>query len=182
MFDRNRDALVMQATFNSSDQITRAILGSDADWDALAKIVQTTKRHKRSERLNCIFKLPHHCSYLSIGPEKGDEKTVPDKHVKWLFETQSNDGCIIVSPSWPIPAKGSKEDKDPQPPHRQAKNYYYDDVVTAHDGEWKVTMEHPKVSAPKPIVIEISSSGAMLKKQIAVGAAAVIGTNAPRAG
>lgn len=183
LYDRNRDSLVMQATFESGGHITRAILGSDADWDALSQIVQTTKRKKRQDRLNWdIFKLPHHCSYLTIGPEKGEDKTVPNKDVKWLFETQSSDGCIIVSPSWPIPTKGSKEDKDAQPPHRQAKNYYCDDVVTARDGDWKVTMEEPKVSAPKPIVIEIASTGATLKKQIAVGAAAVTNSNAPRAG
>jgi len=183
LFDRNHDSLVMQATYSASDRITRAILGSDAPYEALSEIVEITKKHKRKERLIWdIFKLPHHCSYLTLGPDKGIDKTEPVENVKWLFEKQSNDGCIIVSPSWPIPAKGTKEDKDEQPPHRQAKNYYVDDVVTARDGEWRVTMENPKVASPKPVVVEITSTGALVKKPLSVGAAAVTSTNAPRAG
>ncbi len=52
------------------------------------------------------MKLFHHCSYLSLGPDRGvdETKAVPD--VKWLFETRAGDGGVIVSPSWPIPAKG----------------------------------------------------------------------------
>jgi len=183
LFDRNHDSLVMQATFLAGGQYTRVMLGSDASWQALSEIVLTTKRHEQEERLNWdFFKLPHHCSYLTIGPDKGDDKTEAEENVKWLFEDQSNDGCVIVSTSKPIPKQGSDEDKDPQPPHRQAKNYYFDDVVTSRDGEWKVTMEHPSVANPKPIVVEITGTGATLKKPIAVGAASVTSTSAPRAG
>jgi hypothetical protein len=183
LFDRNRDSLVMQATFNVCGTTTRAILGSDAAHEALSDIVDITRKHKREERLEWdIMKLPHHCSYLTVGPERGREKTKPVKNVKWLFEDKGNSGCIIVSSSKPIPAKGSEEDKSVQPPHRQAKNYYVEDVATAKDGEWKVTMEHPKVSSPEPIKIDITSSGAVLKKRIAVGAAAVTSVTAPRAG
>lgn len=183
LFDRNHDSLVMQATFKAGGNVTRVILGSDSPYEAWSEIVQTTIRHKREDRLNWdIFKLPHHCSYTTIGPDKGVDKTEPDEYVKWLFEDQSNQGCIIISTSKPIPSKGSSEDKDAQPPHRQAKNYYFDDVVAAQDGEWKVTMEHPSVSNPKPIVIEIGATGATVKKPITVGAASVTSTRAPRAG
>ena len=70
------------------------------------------------------MKLFHHCSYLALGPERGidETKAVPD--VKWLFESQGRRGGIIVSPSWPIPTKGSKEDEGVQPPHRQAANHH----------------------------------------------------------
>jgi hypothetical protein len=183
IFDRNRDSLVMQATFEVLGTKTRAILGSDADHNDWTEMVRITKYHKRDERLEWdILKLPHHCSYLTIGPDKGKDKTKPVEATKWLFEERSNRGCIIVSPSCPIPVKGSKEDDDPQPPHRQAKNYYVDDVVDPKDGEWKVTMEHPRVSSPEPITIEITSRGALLKKRIAVGASAVTSVSAPRAG
>lgn len=183
LFDRNRDSLVMQATFDVYGGRTRAILGSDAAHDALTDIVDITRKHKREERLEWdIFKLPHHCSYRTIGPEKGSDKTVPVENVKWIFEEKGNRGCIVVSPSKPIPSKGSAEDKDDQPPHRQAKNYYVEDVVRPKDGEWRVTMEHPKVSRPEPIKIEITSGGAVLKKQIAVGASAITPVAAPRAG
>ena len=62
---------------------------------------------------------------------------------------------IIVSTSDPIP---DNDDSD-QPPHRQAANYYKD-VVADLDGQFKVTMEHPKELDPKPLVIEITAKGA----------------------
>ena len=183
LYDRNRDSLVMQATFDDYGGKTRALLGSDAAYDALTDIVDITKQHGNDERLEWdIFKLPHHCSYLTIGPEKGVDKTKPVDNVKWLFEDKGNNGCIVVSPSKPIPVKGSAEDEDVQPPHRQAKNYYFEDVVSPKDGEWKVTMEHPKESSPEPIKIEITKNGAVLTKRIAVGASAVTSVSAPRAG
>ena len=183
LFDRNRDSLVMQATFDAYGTQTRAILGSDSDHCDWTEMVGITRYHHREERLEWdIFKLPHHCSYLTIGPDKGKEKTEPVDATRWLFEEKANSSCIIVSPCWPIPAKGSEGDEDPQPPHRQAKNYYVVDVVNPKDGEWRVTMEHPKVSSPEPIVIEITGRGTLLKKQIAVGAAAVTSVRAPRAG
>ena len=80
-----------------------------------------TKNHKREHRLEWdICKLPHHCSYLTLGPEQGKDKTVPVKDVAWLFENQGLRGCIIVSTSKTIPEKGTEEDKSNQPPHRQA--------------------------------------------------------------
>jgi hypothetical protein len=183
VIDRNRNSLVMQATFDCSGIQTKAFLGSDVAYDAISDIVMTTKKHKREERLEWdIFKLPHHCSYKTIGPERGRDKTVPEADVKVLFEEKSNEGCIIVSPNKPIPIKGTEEDNADQPPHRQAKNYYVEDVVNPKDGEFRVTMEHPSVSHPQPLVIEIRSSGASLLKRISVGAPAVTTRPAPRAG
>ena len=66
-------------------------------------------------------------------------------------------------------------------PHRQAANYYRE-VASDKDGEFVVTMEHPKVSSPKPVVVEISGLGAKLKKTQLVGSAAVTSVAAPRAG
>jgi len=183
LFDRNRDSLVMQATFDVSGSNTRAILGSDCAHDAWTEIVDITKYHKREVRLAWdIFKLPHHCSYKTIGPDRGIDKTKPVDNVKWLFETKGNERCIIISPSDPIPIKGSEADESSQPPHRQAKNYYVENVVEPKDGEWKVTMEHPRISRPEPIKIEITATGATLQKRILVGASAATTVRAPRAG
>jgi phage gpG-like protein len=180
--DRNGDSLVMQATFEVSYKQTMAILGSDVDHTAISDIVTTTKNHKRENRLEWdIMKLPHHCSYLTLGPDRDKEKTKPVENVKWLFETAGHRGCYIVSPSDPIPEKGTKEDKSDQPPHRQAANYYRD-LVVEKDGEFRVTMEYPNKDNPKPIEIEITMLGASLKKRLAVGAAAITTRNAPRAG
>lgn len=183
VIDRNRNSLVMQATFNSSGVKTKALLGSDIAYEAISEIVQTTKRHNKEERLEWdILKLPHHCSYLTIGPERGDDKTKPHADVELLFEEKSNRGCIIISPSKPTPAKGSEEDESVQPPHRQARNYYEEDVIYPKDGEFRVTMEYPKITDPQPMVIEINMLGASLSKKISIGASAITSQPAPRAG
>ena len=55
----------------------------------------------------------------------------------------------------------SEADKSVQPPHRQAAAHHRR-VVNDKDGEFKVTMETPSVSRPKPLVVEITSSGVSL--------------------
>lgn len=72
LVDRNSKSLVFQATFLSGSQETRVILGGDAPHEELSRIVKTTKQHSNESRLEWdVFKVPHHCSYLSLGPEKG---------------------------------------------------------------------------------------------------------------
>lgn len=180
--DRNADGIIVQATFKVAGTETKALLMADADYEVLADIVRITKKKGNQARLESnITKLPHHCSYKALGSKKGEDLTVPVDEVAWLYEEQGQDGAIIVSTSRPIPAKGSKEDKDDQPPHRQAANYYKS-VLAATDGEFVVTMEHPKESAPKAIVIEVGSGGATLKLAAATATYAATVRRAPRAG
>jgi hypothetical protein len=116
---------------------------SDINYDSIEQIVETSRRHKNEARLLWdIFKNPHHCSYLSIGPDKGEDETKPTDNVKWLCETQAQERCIIMSSSELIPVKDSAEDKDVQPPHRQAAAYYKR-AVRAKDGAFKITMDLP---------------------------------------
>ena len=182
VIDRNRDSLVVQLTLRVDGVLTKAILGSDVDHEALSAIVKTTRYHKRDERLEWdIMKLPHHCSYLTVGPDRGQHETKPVKDVAWLFEDQMQRGGIIVSTSKPIPTKGSEEDECPQPPHRQAANYYRR-IVRDKDGQFIVTMEHPRESSPKPLVIEVDRLKSSVKREQSVGAAALVSVSAPRAG
>lgn len=175
--DRNSDSMVLHVTFEDYGTETKLILSADAPHEVLSDIVDVTRWHKREERLEWdIFKLPHHCSYLSLGPEKGKDKTEPVPNVKWLFEEQGRDGAIVVSTSNPIPT----EDTD-QPPHRQAANYHKDNIQTK-DGEFRVTMEFPSTSKPEPLVIEIGAGGAKVVKRNTSGAASATGGSAPRAG
>ena len=175
--DRNEGSLVFQVTFFVDNQATKFILGADTTYDAWTDIVNITRNHGRDHRLIwAIFKLPHHCSYTALSNEKGEEKTEPVKEVKWLFEQGENRG-IIVSTSNPIP----EDDEDDQPPHRQAANYYKE-CIDQIDGEFKVTMEHPKESKPEPLIILIDSNGATIKKQIGGAVAFVTSRSAPRAG
>ena len=182
--DRNQDSIVMHATFLADRVETKVWLMADAKHEVLADIVDITKGRKRPHRLEWdVAKLAHHCSYLSLGPDKGKDKTDPVDQVQELFEDFGQDGAVIVSTSDPIPARGSKKDKAKDPPHRQAANYYKEDAVEHPDDQFKVTMEHPKKTAPKPLVVEIDGSKATVRKRaaVAVGTAAV-SVRAPRAG
>ena len=179
---RNDDAIVMQATFRVQDVETKLLLFADINYDVIDDIVKQTWYHKNEVRLEWhIFKLSHHCSYTAIGPEKGDNKTEPSDNVDWLFREQGQSAGILVSTSKPIPSKGTTEDKDVQPPHRQAANYYRD-IEKEKSGEFIVTMEHPSSSNPKALVIEIDQFGATVKKSQIFGAAAAASGPAPRAG
>jgi hypothetical protein len=177
--DRNDCSLVMQATFEVLGRETRLILSADTtheNWDAIVRI---TKYHNNESRLAWdVFKLPHHCSYLSLGPEKGDDETEPVPEVKWMFEEQGQMSCVVVSTSKPIP----DDDDDDQPPHRQAANYHKNKAVKPKVGEFKVTMEHPDRNRPDTLVITIDGFGATIKKKAIAGAAAVASRPAPRAG
>jgi hypothetical protein len=182
VIDRNGDSLVMQATFEVDGKQTKVLLGSDVDHTALSDIVAVTSLHKNHARLEWdVFKLPHHCSYLTLSDERGDDMTEPVDNVRWLFERQGRRGGVIVSSSKPIPAKGTDEDESPQPPHRQAANYCRQ-LATEKDGEFKVTMSHPNDDDPQPIEIEITSLGARLLKRQVSGVFAITSASAPRAG
>lgn len=184
LVDRNDDCLVMQALFEVNGQQTSVLMTSDAKHPTLKDIVNTTKRHeKNKDRLKWhVYKNPHHCSYLSIGPEKGEDKTKPIDEIKWLLEEQGQQSGIQIVSSDPIPAKGTAEDKDPQPPHREA-DAYYREVQDLKDGDYEVTMSFPRGAAkPEPIRVVISSRGPELQKQASTSAAIITGSKPPRAG
>lgn len=180
--DRNSDSIVVQATFKEGSRETYALLGADIDHEILSQIVQTTKRHKNEHRLHWdVLKLFHHCSYKSLGPEKGVDITEPVEDVRWLFEELARKNEIIVSPSRPIPEKGTAEDKDVQPPHRQAANYYKK-IIQDSNGKFVVTMEEPSVFRPKPIRLQITATGVALLFAEAATATAMATTRTTRAG
>ncbi|MCK6649554.1 MAG: hypothetical protein L6Q66_07855 [Bacteroidia bacterium] len=176
VIDRNLSSIVVQLKFEANNENTYLILGADTPYENWQDIVNITKKKNREEKLKWdIFKLPHHCSYLSLSSEKGKTKTEPRAEVMWLFE-QGNEKCKIVSTSKII----ENEDTD-LPPHYQAANYYKE-LVKGKNGEFLVTMEHPKKSKPEPIEIEIDSLGCTVLKRN-IGTLGIL-TNrpAPRAG
>jgi hypothetical protein len=160
--DRNEDSIVMQVTFREGRRDSFLFLGSDVNHETLSAIVQISRKHGNDDRLLWdLMKLFHHCSYLALGPERGTDETKAVPDVKWLFETQGRRGGVIVSPSWPIPAKGSKEDDDVQPPHRQAANHHRR-VARQLDGAFVVTMEQPSKATPKHFGYEFTALGIAL--------------------
>ncbi|MEX0283323.1 MAG: hypothetical protein AB3N23_01800 [Paracoccaceae bacterium] len=159
VIERNEDSIVLHATFVEGMRESRLFLASDVNHETISAIVQVTRYHKNEDRLRWdIMKLPHHCSYLALGPERGADETKPEPDVKWLFEDQREDGAVIVSPSDPIPAKGTEADKSVQPPHRQAANYHRR-IANERDGEFEVTMEHPTTTNPKPFAYKVTALG-----------------------
>lgn len=181
VIDRNECSIVMQATFRESGNDSYFLLGADVDYETLSEIVDVTRYHKNEDRLLWdLLKLFHHCSYRALGPDRGADETVAVPKVKWLFETQGRDGGVIVSTSWPIPEKGSADDKSDQPPHRQAANHHRR-VVKQLGGRFTVTMEEPSRTRPLPFAYEITAFGVA-----AVIAAPMVsrsaGSSTPRAG
>ena len=173
---RNSTSLALQATFAVDARRTRVFFGADLNHEDLTGVVTATKQHANEDRLECdVVKLPHHCSYLSLGPEKGTYATAPVSEVAWLYEKQCQRGAILVSCSDSIPP-----DETNDPPHRQAAKYY-EQVAKQHGGEFVVTMEHPRKSAPERLIIEIGGSGASVLKKVIVGAP-LLYQPAPRAG
>ena len=174
--ERNDAALVVQATFKVDNEETQLIMGADINHEVWTDIVRVTQHYNRHDRLKWdIFNISHHCSYTALSDTKGVTKTTPVSKVKWLFE-QGHDKAILVSTSDPIPSEDTT-----QPPHRQASNYYKD-VVKNIDGEFKVTMEHPKKSDPKPLVITIDSAKATIEELSISAATFMTSRIPPRAG
>ena len=181
VISRNEDSIAMHATFVEGGRESRLFMASDINHETLAAIVQVTRKHDNEDRLRWdIMKLMHHCSYLSLGPDRGVDETKPVPEVKWLFEDQREGGSTIVSPSNPIPKKGSKEDESDQPPHRQAANYHRR-ISNERDGEFVVTMEYPNKANPKPFAYKVTVLGvalALAAPMVSTAAAA----STPRAG
>ena len=183
--DRNSDCLVMQATFDCNGTHTKLMLSADITHDVISDIVSVTEAKERGERLEWdIFHLPHHCSYLSLSDEKGVDKTKPDIKVRRLFEVYGQERGIVVSPSDTIPEKGDDRDtqKGANPPHRQAANYYKEDVTGPKDGEFKVTMEHSNSTKPRPLTITIDDRKATVKKETIAATAAAASGRSSRVG
>lgn len=174
LLDRNECSLVFQATFQAGD--TKFLMAADTPWYIWEKIVRTTKAHGKGHRLEWdIYKLPHHCSYLSLAPDKGETETEPVEDVQWLID-QAQLGAIVVSTSWPI----DHVDED-QPPHFQAKNCYKTNLKDK-SGKFIVTMEHPNRVSPARLVIKVTAAGASLETPATVGTGALVGASAPRVG
>lgn len=181
--DRNGEAIVVQATFDDQCK-TKLILGSDCTSEIWERIVEVTRHFGNDERLSWdVFRVSHHCSYLSLSLEKGADQTEPEDDIKWLFEDQGKIRSRLISSSKPIPIRGSEEDKDSQPPHRQAASYYKE-LARDKKGEFLVTMEHKKNGKVTPIVMEIDKDDcAKVIKESSKKSSIYIGTKKPpRAG
>lgn len=176
--ERNDGCLVLHATFMADGVKTRLFLGADIRQEPLSEIIRVTCSKNRLERIESdIVKIPHHSSYLSLGPEQGESKTKPTDEIAYFYEKQLMFRAKLISTSWVIPS----DDSSCQPPHRQAAKYY-EDSAAAQGGEFIVTMEHPSRQNPQPLVIEITGSKSSIAKPFLGGATAAVTQRPPRAG
>ena len=152
--DRNSESSVFHLTLKDGAKNVKVWLTADAPYDVLEDIVKVTERAGNTDRLEWdLIKVPHHCSYKSLGPDKGKDITKPVEKVARLYEHYGREGAVLVSPSNVIP-----EGDETQPPHVQAAEYYRK-VSKAKRGQFKVTMEHPTKEGPKPMKVEVRGLG-----------------------
>jgi hypothetical protein len=122
-------------------ELNRFLRSTDSVVENWQRIVSITDKHGNGHRLQWdIFKVPHHCSYLSMAKEKGIYKTKPVTE----FESSLNRGAkrsVMISTSSEIP---SSDTDDNQPPHIQTYRRYKE---TAHGlrptllSQWKTQAE-----------------------------------------
>jgi hypothetical protein len=176
LLDRNDNCLVMQATIRAGGLDTRFLITADSVSECWQKMVNLTRAHGNDHRLAWdVFKIPHHCSYLSMSDEKGDDKTKPTDEFEWLLK-QGTQRSVMVSSSWPIPT-GTED----QPPHVETYRRY---KATADelDADLVVTMENPGTSNPKRTTITVDCNGPTLEKKSITAAAVITGSRSPRVG
>jgi hypothetical protein len=178
---RNESALIFQVRFDVEGNRYNYIAVGDSKHDVLDDIVSTTLRHNRPDRLDWdLFNIPHHCSYLALGPDKGDIETVPTDNVKKLLLHGQKD-AYLVSSSHPI-LDTKQAYAEYQPPHIQARNTYENHLKQIEGRTFLVTMEEPNAKKPEPITFEVTSGGVSRSLTNSSGSAAIVLTKPPRAG
>jgi hypothetical protein len=178
---RNNCSLIFQVRFEVAGVRTDYLAVGDAGYETFEDIVEATKWHKNDERLDWhLFNIAHHCSYLALGPEKGEKETKPTDNVKDLLKHGQKE-AYIVSSSNPIPDDRAAY-KQTQPPHIQARNTYEKHLEEVGGRDFLVTMEEPNTHKPQVLEFEISGQGLRLADKAVKGAAAIITTHKPRAG
>lgn len=116
MVDRNRDALVVQATFVSSRVETKLLLASDVDHEVIADIVKVTRRNGNAQRLEWhLVKLPHHLLVL----------------VAWTREGKAEDGADQPSQ---VALRDPRVPPGPPHLHQQAHSHGRHGTATAPTG------------------------------------------------
>lgn len=176
LIDRNKDAIALNCKFIVDGTETLFNTFSDLGSEELKDIVNISESYNNSDRLHWdIFKIPHHCSHKSLDNVTAEDFTAPDETVARLYEEYGNDSSLIISSSRPI------RNEDYDPPNKQAADFYKS-IVSEKDGDFKVTMEHPTVNSPKPIVIKITGGGYEVEKRPVTGVTPIVTQRSERAG
>ena len=178
---RNIASLVFNIRFRVDGEHYDYLEVGDTEWETLEEIVSVTKFHKNDDRLNWdLYNLPHHCSYLALSDDKGEQETVPKPLVKELL-LHGQKEAYLVSSSKPIP-NDKEAYNQALPPHIQARKAYERHLKEVNGRSFLVTMEEPNASKPEPITFEVTRWGVTWKQSASIGAPAIVLTIPPRAG
>ncbi len=178
---RNEASLVFNVRFRVNGERYDYLEVGDATWDMLEDIIDITKKHNNTDRLEWnLYNIPHHCSYKALSDEKGEKETEPTDLIKDLLLLGKKDAYIVSC------SKAIENDSDAyeqiQPPHVQAKNAYVSYLKKVDGRKFLVTMEEPNTKKPEPITFNVAWGGITLKQLANIGTSAIIGSAAPRAG
>jgi hypothetical protein len=178
---RNTAALVFNVRMRADGRDFDFLQVGDATWEDLEDIVRTTRMHGNHDRLGWnLYNLPHHCSYLALGDDKGQKETVLAPLVEELLLQGKKDAYMVSCSS---PVTDVKESYlQVQPPHIQARNAYERHLSEIGGRKFLVTMEEPNASKPEPLVFEVTFGGIAWKRSSSVGAPAILLSKPPRAG
>jgi hypothetical protein len=180
-FIRNSAALVFNVRLMAGTTTFDYLEIGDAHWEDLEDIVSITKYHKNDDRLAWdLINIPHHCSYLSLSDEKGENETEPKPLVKELLLAGKSDSYIISCSKPVVDAKDSYEQI--QPPHIQARNAYERYKKEVKGRKFLVTMEEPNATKPEPLVFDVTAGGMSWTKMGLIGAPAIVASRPSRAG
>lgn len=178
---RNTASLVFNVRFLAGGMQFDFLQVGDSKWEDLQEIVEISQYHGNDDRLAWnLFNIPHHCSYLSLSDDKGDEETEPKPKLRELLLSGRRDS-YIVSSSYPIPDVRQSYQQD-QPPHIQARKAYERNLRAVGGRKFLVTMEEPNASKPEPLVFEVTYGGITWKRSSSIGAPAIVLSKPPRAG
>lgn len=178
---RNAASLIFNVRFRKNATNYDYLAVGDSEWCVLEDIVKTTKAHGNMDRLAWdLYNIPHHCSYLALSDEKGEQETTPKSLVEEIL-LSGKEGAYIVSSSCPI--MDTKEGREQtQPPHIQAKKCYKRYLDKVEGAKFMVTMEEPNATKPEPLEFKVDTDGISLARATLSAASIIVSKPAPRAG
>lgn len=178
---RNAASLIFNVRFRKNGTNYDYLAVGDSEWCVLEDIVETTKAHGNMDRLAWdLYNIPHHCSYLALSDDKGEQVTSPKPLVEEIL-LSGKEGAYIVSSSCPI--LDTKEGREQtQPPHVQAKKCYKKYLDKVEGANFMVTMEEPNATKPEPLEFKVDTDGITLARTALSAASIIVSKPAPRAG
>jgi beta-lactamase superfamily II metal-dependent hydrolase len=169
--DKNDPSVVMQVRLSNGERETNLFITGDVTCKVLDEIVSRTCENNNEEYLKWdLYDIPHHCSDTGLCMEKTDEEVVPMENIKWLLQ-QSGTNAHMVASCNPL------SESDTPPPSAEAVEVY--ETYSKEDVTFRITMETPKESAPKPMMFTINENGITYKPSTSH---AFLSAPAPRAG